>query len=877
MSWIDGLRHRLRELLRPAAVDAELEQELRDHLELERSRQALTAASPADARRQAILRAGRSEVARENVADGRTGRVFTDAVHDLRYASRTIRREPGFAAAVILSLGLGVGGTTAIFSVVDAVLLRPLPFPSSDQLYRARVWWGDFSAVLSVADYMALTEASRGVAEAGAFFYPDSGFAVAGADGPDVLRGLFVTTELPGVLQVSPIVGPGLSGAVRECQALIGQDLWERRYGARADAIGQLLTLDEKPCLVTGVMPRGFHVPGVRDDEIWVRAPLDPPTRRGGFFVHTIVRVPSGVTPSQAAARLTTLVAPILRDRFGVNEPWRYGLESEREVLVGNVRETLLILQASVALVLLVAIFNVANLLLARGTVRTRELAVRASLGARRNRLVRQLLAESSLLGLAGGALGLAIADVALRLADPAARAVIPRMDEVRLDPSLVLFALGIGGGAGLLAGVLPVAQLPWARLDAWLRDGGRTSSESRRSGRVRAALVAAEIALTLMVLTGSALLAKSLLRVEQEDPGFRSAGVLTFLLSLPDDPYTDPVRAGAFLTSLEARLRALPGVSSVAASASLPPNLLAFSNNYTVEGRVADSAGRSDVADWNIVTDAYFRTLQIGVLAGREFDRRDLASAPGVAVVNQAFVRRHYPDGRAVGRRFKAGTWGPGRPWTTIVGVVRDVPYETGVWGGTQPMVYGAYAQNLWYRSPYLVIRTSGDPLQLVASVRSAVREADPRLPLRDVITLDEVVRRSTSVPRLRGALFAALGLFALALAVTGIYGVMMYHVSQGRRESAIRLALGAGAAQVVGGTLATGLRIIAAGVGIGLVAALATARSLGSMLYRVEPRDPTVIASAAGLVAAAAVTACLIPAIRAARVDPSTLLRDE
>src|SRR4029079_10474877 len=264
------------------------------------------------------------------------GRLLTDAIRDLQYAVRTMRRAPGFAAGVILSLGLGVGGTTAIFSVVNAVLLRPLPYPKSEELYRARVWWGDFSSVLSVADYQALTETSKGVAEVGAFFYPDSGFAIAGRDGAEVLQGLFITAELPHVLQVSPLAGPGFSGATKECEALIGEDLWQRRFAGRSDAIGQSLTLDEKPCTVVGVMARGFHVPGERKDEVWVRVPLDPPKRRGGFYIHTLVRVPPATRADQVGARLTTLVVPMLRERFGIKESWRYGLRSERDLLVGE-------------------------------------------------------------------------------------------------------------------------------------------------------------------------------------------------------------------------------------------------------------------------------------------------------------------------------------------------------------------------------------------------------------------------------------------------------------------------------------------------------------------------------------------------------------
>ena len=418
--------------------------------------------------------------------------------------------------------------------------------------------------------------------------------------------------------------------------------MWERRFDRRADAIGRVLTLDEKPCPVVGVMARGFQVPGQRDDEVWVRVPLDPPKRRGGYYIHVLVRVPTGVTADQAAARLTAVVTPLLRERFGVKDTdtWRYGLRPERERLVGDIRETLLMLFCGVSLVLLVAVVNVANLMLARGTF-DRELAVRASLGARKGRLARQLLTESALLGLLGGALGLGIAAFALDVAGTAASAVIPRMNEVRLDPVVVAFALALGLGAGLVAGVLPVARLPWTRLGTWLRDGGRTTGEGAHP-EARGALVVAEIALTLMVLTGSALLGKSLLRAQYQDPGFRSQGVLTFLLSLPEDRYKPAERTGTFLTSAVERCGGVLGVVDVAAASSLPPDLLTFSNNYTVEGQTPNTAGPNDVADWNMVTPSYFRTLRIGLVAGREFDGHDLDTSPAVALVNEAFVRRH-------------------------------------------------------------------------------------------------------------------------------------------------------------------------------------------------------------------------------------------
>jgi putative ABC transport system permease protein len=760
---------------------------------------------------------------------------------------------------------------------VDGVLLRPLPFPQSNQLHLVRIWWNDFSAALSVADYFAIREQSRGIAEIGAFYFPDGGFAMATADGPEVVQGAFVTSELPMVLRVPPLIGRGFSGDPEACQTLIGHDLWQRRFNGRPDAIGRTITLDDEPCAVAGVMPSGFHLPALRDDEVWVRARLHTPTRRGGYFLMTIARVPDGVTPEATAGRLTSVVTPVLRERYGIRNAWRYGLRPEKDVVVGDVRETLLLTFCAVTLVLVIAIANVANLLLARGSVRTRELAVRASLGAGRARLARQLLTESALLGLLGGGLGLALAATGLRLSRAAAAAVMPRMDEVHLDPFIVAFALASGVTAGLVAGVVPVLRLPWTRLGNWLREGGRTTGEGVRDGRLRQMLVVAEIALTLTVVTGSALLVKSLLRLQHEDPGFQPSGVLSFLISLPDEPYKDPDRAGTFLANLETRLRALPGVRSVGAASSLPPNLLTFSNNYNVEGRLHDTAGPSGVAEWNMVSSDYFRTLGIGITRGRAFDSGDRVTGSRVAIVNEAFARRHYPDGSALGKRLKGGDWDPREPWTTIVGVTRDVPYESGVWGGAHPMVYAALAQNPYYRSPYIVIRAAGDPSLLVPAVRNVLRELDARIPLRDVVSMSEQLHRSMAVPRFRGLLFSLLGGLALALAVTGIYGVMAYHVNRRRRETAIRRALGASGRQVVRMTLGTGMQLALLGVGIGMAGAHAAARSLSSLLYRVQPRDPGVLIGVAAIIAFAALLACAVPAARAVRIDPATILREE
>jgi predicted permease len=875
MSSIRGLVHVLRALFLRARVDAELDAELRDHEAREVERQLRDGAPERDARRQAALRMGSLEAARENVRDERGGRLAADLLSDVRIGWRGLRRNTGLTAAIVLSLGLGDGGTTAVFSVVDAVLLRPLPYPDADRLHFVSIWWNSFQAPsISIADIEALRDHARPVATVGAFTYPASGFTMLSNSGPEVVQGARVSHDLPAVLGIAPVVGAGFSSNREAPEVLISQSLWRSRFGGAGDVIGRSLTFDGVTYTIVGVMPAGFNVPGQRDGQAWTRGQPRPPTRRGPFFSQVIARLNS---PDRAAAeaRLTEIVRPVLQERFGVKPNWRYGLDSVKETLVGDIRTTLTMASAAAGLVLLVAVLNVANLLLARGSVRGREMAVRASLGAGRGRLVRQLLAEAGLLGALGGALGLGLAFIALRLSHDAALMFVPRVEGAGLGPIVVAAALITGVGAAALSALVPVFRLPWGHLTDSLRDG-RGSGEGPRQGRVRRVLVAAEIALTLTVLVGAALLMKSLGRLERADPGFDAQGVVTARLSLPDARY-DAERTLTFLTELESRLRALPRVSSVAFSTSAPPNALDMSNNYTIEGEAPDGAGDKGVAEWMTVSGDYFRTLGIRMTAGRPFAASDRFEEPSVVIVNDAFVRRHFPGQNAVGKRLKGGDWNPTSPWATIVGVAADVPYARGVWGGAQPSVYTASTQMRRLGAPWMMVRTSGDAAQLVPTLRAAVQGLDAELPLRNVATMAGRLRASTLAPRFRGLLASALASIAVALAVTGIYGVMSYHVNQRRRETAIRRALGAAGRQVIGAVVGSGLRLTALGVALGCAGALVLSRSMSTLLYQVEPTDPGVLAIAAGVLTATATLACAVPAIRAARVDPVTILRDE
>jgi predicted permease len=881
MSWFLGLRQRIHEALRPGRAARDLDDELRDHLAREVERQSATGMPPDDARRRAALRVGGLQVAREAVRDERTGHILRDAVADLRIAARMARRNPGFTATVVISLALGIGGTTAVFSVVNAVLIRRLPYADADRLFMTRVWWDSFSASLSPADLLALQEQSAGIASVGAYFVPeDDAFTMATTDGPALVTGAVITADLPQVLGVRPVLGAGFSSTSSGpdvLEALIGETLWRDRYAGSPAVIGQSIRLNGQPFTIVGVMPAGFNVPGQRQGAVWQRATTRQPTRRGPFYLNTIVRLARDVTPEAAASRLTAAVTPALADKYAVKPTWRYGLRPLKETLVGDVRRTLLLLFGAMAFVLLIAIVNVMNLFLARGTVRAHELAVRASLGARRGRLARQLLAESALLGSMGGAAGLGLAWTLLQATSAWATPAVPRLEEVRVDTALVLFALACGIGAGLVAGTWPAVRLPWTHLVNVLREAGRGSSAGSLHGRTRQALVVAEIALTVMVLCGAVLLTKSLFRLQAIDPGFRPDGVVTFRLSLPDESYGTEDRVALFATSLENRLREEPAVSSIAYAFSLPPNLLVMSNNYTVEDAFPGAAEASAVAEWNVVSPDYFSAMGIGVPHGRAFSRDDRSSSPRVAIVNEAFVRRHYPDGQALGRRLKNGDRDAESPWTTVVGVARDVPYGKGLWGGSDPTVYLPYAQNLWMQTPYVIVKSDGDLSGLLPSIRQAVKTIDPNLPLRDVMTMNDRLRTSMIEPRLRSRLFALIAGLALALAVTGIYGVMAYHVNQRRRETAIRRALGAHVSDVVGSIVGTGLRLVGAGILLGTVGALLMSHSLSALLFRVDSRDPGALIMVAALLATAALLACAVPAVRSARIDPASVLRDE
>lgn len=880
MSLLRSLVQRLRVVVRRGTVDDELQRELDDHFEREVERQQDRGLTLDEARRRARLRVGGADAIAEDVRDERGGRLLLDAIGDLRVGARGLARSPGFTATAALSLALGVAGVTAIGSVVHVVIVRPLPYPDADRLHLVRVAWNAFSAPLSAADLLRVQEASGGLADVAAYRFGAEGYTLLGHGEPQVVSGAAVTLELPRVLGVQPALGRWLSEQRDAREVLIGDALWRRLFGGAADVLGRPLTLDRGVYTIVGVMPPGYDVPGQSRGEIWIAAPLDEPERRGPFFLHVVLRLRPGVGPGQAAAGLTAAVLPVLEARYAAEPTWRYLTTPAKDVVVGETRRTLWLFLAAVTLVLAIATVNVASLVLARGASRTRELALRASLGARRERLVRQLLAESVLIGGGSAVIGLAGAAALLRVIVAQAEPLIPRVADVRLDTATAGLAVVVGLGTALLTGIAPALWLTGRHLGQATRSGGRMTTGGPVEGRVRRGLVVAEVALAVCVLVATTLLVKTMRRVNDEPPGFAAAGVLSLRVAAPPDPYDDEVRLYAYLRDLDARLRALPGVTHVALSESLPPDRLQQSNNYTLQGEEPGSPGRtsqgSGVAQWNVVSPEFFATLGVPLIEGRAFSDGDGASSPRVAVVSRAFAQRHFPGRTAIGGQLKTGDWDAAAPWLTIVGVVGDMPYEQGAWGGLAPTLYLPLAQTGGSRWQFMTLRTR-DLDGASAGLAAALHAADPRVPLRDVATMAERLSASAARPRFRMRLFTALAAVAVSLALTGLYGVLAYQVSQRRKETAVRRALGATSSTILGEVVRSGLGLTALGVSIGLVAALAGSRALAAFLFGVASTDPAAFAIAAGILLGAAVLACVMPAWRAVAADPLIVLRED
>jgi putative ABC transport system permease protein len=804
------------------------------------------------------------------------GGAVDKLLQDLRFAVRSVRRQPGFAAVALATLALGIGTATAMFTVVNGVLLKPLPFHDPAALTMIRIE-GQRGGLFPLpdADFLALRANHRAFAHVAVYSSVTLNFTHSGT--PDVLRGAWVSGDFFATLGVQPAAGrfftsaddaPGAPNV-----AVLTHAFWTRRFGADPGIIGQTIRLDDVPCTIVGIGPRGLEFPR-RDLDLWRNRIIQTPKRRGPFYLTGIARLRSSEPPGAAAARANLdAVAATLKQQYGPGE-WAFQMQPMTEALVGEVRTPLYLLLAAVGFLLLIAIANVANLLLSRSAARQRELAVRLALGAGRTRIARQLFTESVLLSAAGGALGVLLGIGLTKVLLPLGRTIIPRLAEIEMDWRVLAFAVFVSAAAGLLFGIAPAWHAWRGEVADPLRDGQR-SGASRSRRRLQRTLVVVEIALALVLSVGAGLLVRSLIGLQQVELGFRPERLLTFALALPQTRYPDETASRAFYQRLLERLEATPGVQSAAVAVSLPPNQVTVTDNFTAEGQHYAVGQSAPVGTLMVASESYFNTLAIPLLRGRLFDERDRPGSERVVIVSRALAERYYPNGDAVGRRFRNG--GPERPnneWMRVVGIVGDVKYD-GLAATPEPAFYWPFRQHPW-SDQFVVVRTTIEPEAVTAAARDAVWSIDRELPLALVRTMDELRASASADPTFRTYLLGSFGALGLLLALVGVYGVMSYAVSQRAHEMGVRAALGARPRDLVALVLRDAATLAALGIGIGIAGAFAVTSLTEKLLFGVTPRDPATFAGVAVLLGAAALLASWIPARRAGRSDPLGVLRD-
>ena len=798
-------------------------------------------------------------------------------LQDIRFALRLLVKRPGFAAVAILTLALGVGASTSIFSVVEAVLLRPLPFAEPDRLVQLTIRGGDGETYpLPDADFIAWREQNEAFSSL-AVYDGGEGLALTGEGDAERIIVRNVTDRFFATLGAAPLVGRTFDEGEDEPGApksvVLSHAFWQRHFHGDSRVIGRSVPLDGVSHTIVGVMPASFAFPE-SDLDGWRVLTMRPPARRGPFYTRGIARLKPDTTLERARANLAVIADGLKRRHPGPNL-WSYSLVPLQEQMVGDVRRMLYLLFGAVGFLLLIATANVANLLLARAGSRTREIAVRAAIGAGRARIVAQLVTESVVLGALSGLAGLFIAAWGTRALLAIAPEGIPRLGEVQLNGTVFAFAVGVASLCGVLFGLAPALRVARLPLVEGLTEGGRSGAgvSQRRTQR---ALVVCEMALALILSVGAGLMIRSLAALTSVNPGFAPTELITFQLKLPERRYDTPQKITALYDALRARLEADPAIRSVGSSTSLPPVLNAMTDSFVAEGKQIPPNQSPPVAPLVFVDEHYFTTLGVPLVAGRFFDERDVPGGPLVAIVNDTLARRYFPGGHAVGRRLKqGGAERPNNPWMEIVGVVGDVKYS-GLNAPPEPAFYLADRQQPFVRR-FVMVRTAADPRSALNSIRAVVSALDRDVPVARLYTIDQLMNESVAAPRFRTMLVTVFAILGLALAAIGIYGVMAYTVSERARELAVRVALGATTRDVMRMVLAEAFALAAAGVVLGVGAAVATTRLMAALLFGVTPTDPATFVSTAGMLMAIALAASYVPARRVTRVDPMATLRSE
>ena len=878
------IKRRIHSLLHHSHADAELQREIEIHIQQLMHEARAAGMTEADARAMAVREFGPIEQIKDKCRETRRVSWIQDFAQDLRYGLRLLRESPGFTAVSVLTLALGIGANTAIFSIVDAVLLRALPYPDPDQLvlmFDVPLKGPDVLSAISYRDFRECREQNRVFSEMAGNTFHD--LTLTGAGEPSIVNTADVTPEIFSLLNAKPLAGrtllheDGKPGA--PAVAVVSENLWRGRFGSNPALIGQSIALDMRAFTVVGILPASFRYPeGAPQQEVWISVMQDPlfgplTSQPGVRLLGVMGRLKPGVSLAKAQAEMNILGARLAKQFPAEDAGLAMRIKPYRQEVVGNLKSALLILLGAVGLVLLMACANVANLLLSQATSRGREIAMRIALGASRGRIVRQLLAESALLGFLGGAAGVLLAFCAAWILEPFLPSEVVRISSIHIGGPVLAFALWLSMAAALAFGLAPALVATPANLEKSIKEGGERTGQ--RGGRqLRSFLAIAEIALATVLLIAGGLLIRSFALVTNVTPGFDPKNVTEAEVSLPQFQYSTPRQWTAFSNELLARLHALPGFEDSALAAPLPMDRQGEANfAFTIVGNPKLAPGKSTTADYATVSPEYFRVMRIPLLRGRFFSEMDSPSNPNVAIISETLARRNFPGQEPLGKQMRFGFPPNSNVPREIVGIVGDVR-DVALSQKPGPAMYVPFAQAPLYGGE-VVVRSSLSASSVAAAIRRAVHSIDKALPVTDVQSFPEALGRSIARERFRTVLLGSFGAIALALAAVGIFGVVSYAASQRTHEIGIRMAVGAQQRDVLRLILGEGAKLALFGLGIGVVLALVATRLIANLLYSVSTTDPLTFGTVIIVLLGVAVTACYIPARRAMRVDPMVALR--
>jgi predicted permease len=883
-AWVRSLVSQTRVWLSPRQVDQDFAQELEVHLDLLTEESVRRGMSPEEAKRAARIRLGGPTQLKETNRELHGLPAIETFLQDTRYAFRMLRKNPGFTAVAVLTLALGIGANTAIFSVVYAVLLKPLPYTNPEQLFtafQANAQQGTAETGCSYLNFEEWRAQNHAFSELAGIVAHQ--LTLTGRVEPTVVNTSVVTPEFFALVDVKPLAGriffpqDGKQGAPPV--ALVSEDLWRGRFGADPNIIGTSINLDQRPFTVIGIMPGAFRTPFFTKQEVWIPLVQDPVfstfmPNRGLHLLPVIGRLKPGVSVAQAQAEMDAISGRLAAEFPAENNGWTVRLVPLQKEIVGDVRTALLVLLGAVGLVLLIACANIANLLLTRATSRSKEIAVRTALGAGRARIIRQLLSETAVLGLLGGAVGIALAYWGVKALSSLLPSSLPQMNPIRVDYFVLGFALLLSAIAGLAFGLVPAMFAANADIQNALREGAR-SGESRNRRRARSFLAVVEISLAMVLLMTAGLLLRSFARLTSVSPGFDAQHIVKADISLPQFQYSTPQQWAAFSEELLARIQSDPGLQD---SAVVVPRPIADRNvnlPFDIVGNPPSSASASRTASFVSVSPDYFRVMGIPLLAGRFFNQHDISSAPRVSIISEAMARLYFPNQNPLGKQLTFGFPPNGEAMREIVGIVGNVR-DVALGQNPGAMMYVPFAQAPFWGAN-LVVKSTLSTSSVAAAIRQEVQKMDKDVPVTDVAKMPDLIDASVAQPRFRTFLLGLFAGMALVLAATGIFGVISYSVSRRTNEIGIRVALGASRNTILSMILGETLALTFAGLAVGLPCALAASHLVGHMLFDVSANDPATLAAVAFSLAVVAALAGYIPARRAVRVDPMAALRYE